>query len=181
MGYLFTEPIYSQKIREILFQDSPFYRKFYDSWMTSRYFSSKSHYADKFLAQTSIADVLKSINEPVKDLESLSPVEVALLGFLLVSLKIDPFINHQILKDFQGLADFADRASEQLLLIPYRGTNRLVSSVEEATNSRASPTPNILQEEAPNYIVNVAIYLSIVAAIALTVKALIKGNKNWLF
>jgi hypothetical protein len=178
MGYLFSEPIYSQKIKENLFHDSPFYRKFYDSWMTLRYFSSKSHYADKFLKQTSITEVLKSVKEPVKDLESLSPTEIALLGFLLVSLKIDTFINHQILKDFPKLADFADRASEQLVLIPYRGTNRLISSVEEATNSRSSPTPNLLKEEAPNYISNVVIYLSIVAAIAFAVKAIIKGSKN---
>jgi hypothetical protein len=176
MGHLFSEPIYSQKIKEILFQDSPFYRKFYDSWMTTRYFSSKSHYADKFLVKTSIATVLESITAPVKNLES--PTEIALLGFLLVSLKIDPFINHQILKDFPKLADFADRASEQLVLIPYRGTNRLISSVEEATNSRASPIPNLSRDEAQNHITNVVIYLSIVAAIAFAVKAIIKGNKN---
>jgi hypothetical protein len=178
MGHLFSEPIYSQKIKEILFQDSPFYRKFYDSWMTTRYFSSKSHYADKFLVQTSVTDVLKSITDPVGNLESQSPSEIALLGFLLVSLKIDPLINHQILKDFPKLADFADRASEQLVLIPYRGTNRLISSVEEATNSRASPIPNPSSDQAQNHLTNVVIYLSIVAAVAFAVKAIIKGNKN---
>jgi hypothetical protein len=178
MGYLFSEPIYSQKIKGILLKDSPFYRKFYDSWMLQSYFSSKASYGEKFLKEKSISDILKSIPIPTKDVESLNPVEVALLCFLLVALKVDPLINHQLLKDFPKLMEFADRVSEQLILIPYRGTNHLISSVEEFTNSTSSPRSNDTTEEPANFTSNVIIYLSIVAGIAIIVKTLIKENKN---
>ena len=150
MEDLFSEPNYSERFKSLIFQDSPFYRVFYDSWMSVSYFKSKAAYSKKFLPERPADSILASFadSEILKSSNLFTASACALLGYLFVALRVYGIKGDDgRIRKYEKLIDFAARANEELLSIPYRGSNRLLSTVDEATTSPSS-TENILIEDS---------------------------------
>lgn len=188
MEDMFAEPLYNERIKSLLFQATPFYRVFYDSWMAASFFKSKIGYSKKFLQERTVEDVLRAFSESdiIQKPEALSAPACALLGYLFVAsrvygLKGDDTTLNLIPK---ALLDFAMKAAEELLTIPYRGSNRLMSTVDEATTSPTSSVQSNLFSEGedqrgvmylPSYVPAI-ITAGIVAALALRLMLLPKAD-----
>lgn len=184
MEDMFAEPLYSERFKGLLFQATPFYRVFYDSWMTRSFFMSKAAYSKNFLQERSVEDVLVAFTQSdlIKTPQVLLAPTCALLGYLFVALRV-----YGVKADESNipmaLVDFAMKAAEDLLTIPYRGSNRLMSTVDEATTSPTSSIQSslFLEEDRsgvmylPSYVPAI-ITAGIVAALAIRLMLLPKAE-----
>ena len=135
MADLCEEPFYSQSIKALLVESSPWWRRFYDSRMIKAFFDSKGKYGAKYLHDRSVEDVLRSIQPPA---HMSAPFDCILFAYLLVALRT-PINNHSaLISQLPALLNFVDSFEEELISTPYRGTNMLSSSVEEASSTESS-------------------------------------------
>lgn len=169
MEDMFAEPIYSNKIKSLLFHETPFYRVFYDSWTAASYFKSKANYSKKFLTERSVDDVLTALAESdILKSPSFSAPTCTLLGYLFVALRLYALKNEDSsLRLHSSLIDFATRSSEELLSIPFRGTNRLMSTVDQATTSPSSSGNQSDLLEHQNGIIRISNYVPVLITVVI--------------
>jgi hypothetical protein len=131
------EPLYSQRIKPLIFASSPWWRRFYDARMSKAFFDRKLKYARRFLSDRSIEELLSSMSAPT---ELETPQACALFAYMLIALRMPDNPQGRLISQLPQFLNFVGTCEEQLTATPYRGSNLLASSVEAFSSDSSRST-----------------------------------------